>query len=292
MNSNFIIMGLPASGKTTFLAALWHLVESDETNCLLELDAYEGDLTYLNRIAEAWRNFEPVPRTSQVGDMNVAIHLRNRETGEKGTAFFPDLAGEVFDRQVEDRIFRKDFMKGFSDDDGILFFINSDVREDYLSVTELNARLPSHGETEESLNDGSADENVEIRITEWEPKLLPAQVKVVQLLSDIIRPPFEPRLRRIALLISAWDLVHNSGVTPNDWLEVNMPLVAQFLKTNRDYFDHQIYGISAQGVSLSDNSAVDEIATLLASRRIKIVGPESEGNDLTEPLVWLMSAGE
>lgn len=142
------------------------------------------------------------------------------------------------------------------------------------------------------MNDGSADENVEIRITEWEPKLLPAQVKVVQLLSDIIRPPFEPRLRRIALLISAWDLIHNSGVTPNDWLEVNMPLVAQFLKTNRDYFDHQIYGVSAQGVSLSDNSAVDEIANLLASRRIKIVGPESEGNDLTEPLVWLMSAGE
>lgn len=292
MNSNFIIMGLPASGKTTFLAALWHLVESNETSCLLELDAYEGDLTYLNRIAEAWRNFEAVPRTSQVGDMNVAIHLRNRETGEKGTAFFPDLAGEVFDRQVEDRIFRKDFMKNFSDDDGILFFINADVREDFLSVAELNARLPSNIESEETLNGDSSDENAEKIIPEWEPKLLPAQVKVVQLLSDIIRPPFEPCLRKIALLISAWDLVPDSGVTPNDWLEVNMPLVAQFLKTNSDCFDPQIYGVSAQGVSLSDDTAVDEIATLLASRRIKIVGPESEGNDLTEPLVWLMSAGE
>ena len=288
MNSNFIIMGLPASGKTTFLAALWHLVESNETTCRLELDAYDGDLTYLNRIAEAWRNFEPVPRTSQIGDMNVAIHLRNRETGEKGTAFFPDLAGETFDRQVEDRIFRKDFMKGFSEDDGILFFISSDVREDFISVTELNARLPSDSEIDESLNDTPA----EMRITEWEPKLLPAQVKIVQLLSDIIRPPFEPRLRRIALLISAWDLVHHSGVTPYDWLEVNMPLVAQFLKANKDYFEHQIYGVSAQGVNLNDDTAVDEVANLLASRRIKIVGMESEGNDLTEPLIWLMSAGK
>ncbi|HCI9483945.1 hypothetical protein KP007_03685 [Raoultella ornithinolytica] len=281
-------MGLPASGKTTFLAALWHLVESNETTCRLELDAYDGDLTYLNRIAEAWRNFEPVPRTSQIGDMNVAIHLRNRETGEKGTAFFPDLAGETFDRQVEDRIFRKDFMKGFSEDDGILFFISSDVREDFISVTELNARLPSDSEIDESLNDTPA----EMRITEWEPKLLPAQVKIVQLLSDIIRPPFEPRLRRIALLISAWDLVHRSGVTPYDWLEVNMPLVAQFLKANKDYFEHQIYGVSAQGVNLNDDTAVDEVANLLASRRIKIVGMESEGNDLTEPLIWLMSAGK
>ncbi|WP_261372525.1 TRAFAC clade GTPase domain-containing protein [Yersinia aleksiciae] len=288
MNSNFIIMGLPASGKTTFLAALWHLIESNETTCRLELDTYNGDLTYLNRIAEAWRNFEPVPRTSQSGDMNVAIHLRNRETDEKGTAFFPDLAGETFDRQVEDRTFRKDFMKGFSEDDGILFFISSDVREDFISVTELNARLPSDSEIDESLNDSPA----ETRITEWEPKLLPAQVKIVQLLSDIIRPPFEPRLRRIALLISAWDLVHHYGVTPYDWLEVNMPLVAQFLKANKDYFEHQIYGVSAQGVNLNDDSAVDEIANLLASRRIKIVGLENEGNDLTEPLIWLMSAGK
>lgn len=288
MNSNFIIMGLPASGKTTFLAALWHLVESNETTCRLELDAYDGDLTYLNRIAEAWRNFEPVPRTSQIGDMNVAIHLRNRETGEKGTAFFPDLAGETFDRQVEDRTFRKDVMKGFSEDDGILFFISSDVREDFISVTELNARLPSDSEIDESLNDSPA----ETRIAEWEPKLLPAQVKIVQLLSDIIRPPFEPRLRRIALLISAWDLVYHSGVTPYDWLDVNMPLVAQFLKANKDYFEHQIYGVSAQGVNLNDDSAVDEVANLLASRRIKIVGLASEGNDLTEPLIWLMSAGK
>lgn len=49
---------------------------------------------------------------------------------------------------------------------------------------------------------------------------MPAQVKVVQLLSDIIRPPFEPCLRKIALLISAWDLVPDSGVTPNDWLNL------------------------------------------------------------------------
>ena len=64
MNPNFVIIGLPASGKTTFLAALWHVIEADETECRLKLNRYEGDLKYLNAIAQAWRTFNKVPRTS------------------------------------------------------------------------------------------------------------------------------------------------------------------------------------------------------------------------------------
>src|SRR5665213_1382220 len=103
METNFVIMGLPGSGKTTFLAALWHLVEAEEISCRLKLGSYKGDLTYLNRIAEAWRTFQKVPRTSQIGDTDVTINLTNRETGVQGSVFFPDLAGETFDAQVEAR---------------------------------------------------------------------------------------------------------------------------------------------------------------------------------------------
>src|SRR5260370_11015765 len=78
MNPNFVIVGLPGSGKTTFLAALWHIIEADETDCRLKLDHYEGDLKYLNSIAQAWRTFKKVPRTSQVGDVDVVIQLSTR----------------------------------------------------------------------------------------------------------------------------------------------------------------------------------------------------------------------
>ncbi|MCR3910632.1 hypothetical protein NUK47_17810 [Aeromonas hydrophila] len=296
MNSNFVIMGLPASGKTTFLAALWHLIEANETDCCLELDTYRGDFSYLTLIAEAWRTFQPVPRTSQVGDRHVTIQLRNRETDVRCTAFFPDLAGETFDRQVEDRRCRIELIEDVSAEDGILFFINADVKEDALSITELNARIPGGGVIDSAdVEAGSVGERNEISPTllrEWEPKLLPAQVKIVQLLSDLMRPPFTPRSRRLAILISAWDLTHGMDLTPQDWLAVNMPLVAQFLRANGDYFKHHVYGVSAQGVSLEDDTAVDAAAELTPSRRIKIVGAEGEGHDLTEPLVWLMSADE
>jgi hypothetical protein len=298
MNANFVIMGLPASGKTTFLAALWHLVEAGETECRLKMDDYRGDLSYLNRIADAWRSFKTLPRTSQVGDTDtdVTIYLQDTETGVKGMAFFPDLAGEIFDLQVEERRCRPEFVEQVGNDDGILFFINADVKEDSLSVTELNARLPEVGVAEiepiavlpaEDGNGATASFS-----REWEPKLLPAQVRIVQLLSDLIQPPFTPRNRRLAVLISAWDLTRDQGLAPKRWLAEHMPLVDQFLRTNSKSFKHEVYGVSAQGVRLEDEVAVDEAAKLTPSRRIQIVSTEGEGHDLTAPLVWLMSADE
>ncbi|QWT43236.1 hypothetical protein KNV89_21800 [Dickeya dadantii] len=287
-------MGLPASGKTTFLAALWHLVGSDETKCRLKLDGYKGDLEYLNLIAGAWRTFQPVPRTSLIGDMNVTIQLCNRESNQSSTVVFPDLAGETFDRQVEERRCRSEFVEEFIDEDGILFFINADVKEDMLSINEFNSRIPIEGALNVAgITDKSAEKTVKSAVLqEWEPKFLPAQVKIVQLLSDLVRPPFDPRCRRLAILISAWDIVRDMRLTPRQWLATNMPFVDQFLRTNGCFFKNQVYGVSAQGVNLQDDAAVDEIAKLTASRRIQIVGPEGEGHDLTEPLVWLMSADE
>jgi hypothetical protein len=307
MEANFVIMGLPASGKTTFLAALWHLVESDETDCRLRLDRYEGDLVYLNQIAEAWRTFQKVPRTSQVGNVDITIHLVDRETKVKAAAFFPDLAGETFDAQVEARRCRLEFVDGVADDRGILFFISADVKGDVLSVVELNAIMPPSGDegganvtaaqTDARANAspaGSPDrDEAEVPTpapSEWEPKLVPAQVRIVQLLSDLQRAPFEPRRRRLAVMISAWDLTRASGLGAAEWLAAKMPLLDQFLRANRQVFEHRIYGVSAQGVRLDDDVAVSKAAKLTPSRRIEIVGPDGAGHDLTLPLVWLMSA--
>jgi hypothetical protein len=287
MQADFVIMGLPASGKTTFLAALWHLIGADETSCRLMLDQYKGDLEYLNRIAEAWRTFQPVPRTSQIGDVDVTIHLVDRDTGVRGTAFFPDLAGETFDTQVEARRCRSAFINDVDDDDGLLFFISADKKEDDLSVLELNNRLPGGRAGQGSAQSENAEEPQSS--TEWEPKYVPGQVRVVQLLSDLLCSPFTPRRRRLAVLISAWDLATEMGLSPQQWVAAHMPLLEQFLRTNTESFEYVIYGVSAQGVRLEDEQAVDEAAKLLPSRRIQIVGPEGDGHDLTLPLVWLMS---
>lgn len=308
MDADFVIVGLPSSGKTTFLAALWHLVESEEDEeCRLKLEAYEGDLVYLNQIAEAWRNFEEVPRTSQVGDVDVTMRLVDQVTGVKATASFPDLDGETFNAQIDDRRCRRKFLDDVVADDGLLLFVSSNVKGNGLSVVELNKMLPADIESEQA-QDGNADDQLgstdddepsvaektaaesgATGYAEWEPKLVPPQVRIVQLLSDLLRGPFEPRQRRLAVIISAWDLTRGMTLSPREWLAVQMPLVDQFLRTNGASFVNEVYGVSAQGVDLNDHAAVDQATTLQASHRILIVGPEGEGHDLTAPLVWLMA---
>ena len=304
MNPNFVIIGLPASGKTTFLAALWHLIEADETDCRLKLDRYEGDLKYLNSIAEAWRTFKKVPRTSQVvGDVDVAIHFVDSQTDVKGRAFFPDLAGEAFDVQVVSRRCRPIFQKNIDADDGILLFISANAKQDGLSIVELNSMMPpeEHSETRQEKAEPepgasmSAENNHErdpnaSALAEWEPKKVPAQVRIVQILSDLLRPPFMSRKRQLVVILSAWDVVESTKLSPPGWLSANMPLADQFLRTNGDSFSVKIYGVSAQGVSLDDSEAVGQAAKLTPSHRISIVGPSQRGHDITEPLAWLISA--
>lgn len=294
MAVNLIVMGLPASGKSTFLAALWHLVEAEEVVCRLSLESYVGDLGYLNMIAEAWRNFEEVQRTSQVGDVDVTLQLVDSETGDASTIFFPDVAGEAFDAQIDNRRCRPDFVEGVARGDGVLLFISADVKGHSMSIAEFNAMMPiDEGSAQTSESDataaGGTNSEAETLRSEWEPKLVPPQVRIVQLLSDLLRPPFEPRRRHLCVLISAWDLVAGMGLTPSEWLVATMPLVDQFIRTNGNWFEHVIYGVSAQGLNLSDGEAVDRAADLEPSCRVKIVGPEGEGHDLTLPLVRLMS---
>jgi len=304
MDANFVVMGLPESGKTTFLAALWHLIEAGDTDCQLALDGYKGNLTYLNKISEAWRTFQNVPRTPYGEEVDVSIGLRNQITGERGNAFFPDVAGEVFDRQVIDRRCRSDFVDAVSADDGVLFFITANTHEDFLSLAELNERLgiaagvvPKNvGGAAPVTNNGGEEglgANPAVHGRDWRREDIPRQVKIVQILSDLQRSPFAQRRRRVAIMISAWDLARGMNMTPRAWLASHMPLVDQYLTTNSIAFEHEIYGVSAQGVDLRNAAAVDEAAKLpQSSRRIQILGPEGEGHDLTLPLVWLMSAKE
>ncbi|QHI98455.1 hypothetical protein GT347_10890 [Xylophilus rhododendri] len=295
MESNFVIMGLPASGKSTFLAALWHLVSAGEVKSRLLLDDYDGDLKYLNLIAQAWRTFQKIPRTSQYGgDVNVKIKLLDTHTGSKGVAYFPDLAGEAFDIQVEARQSKPDFVEAVSEDDGILFFIGADLKGDTMSILELNASVPAGASDSVSEISGDQPESDRVGIAqeaeEWSPKAIPAQVRIVQILSDLLCLPFAPRRRRLVIIISAWDLVEARKISPVEWLTECMPLVSQFLRSNEETFRTRIYGVSAQGADLQDADAIKLIAQQpSASRRIRVVGPAETDHDLTAPLVWLLS---
>jgi hypothetical protein len=269
------ILGLPRSGKTTFLAALWHLIDAGEVATKIVLDKLVGDHAHLNMIVEAWRRCEEVPRTSMAAETKVTIHVHVLASGQKVVLGFPDLSGESFEEQFAARACASDYVEGFRHPGGILLFVNANRPSDGMTLAEIGPAI--------AVTDEPAEHELE---REWTAELVPEQVRLVDLLQFLLRPPFVRRQRRLVVVVSAWDVVLEPKPTPEQWLARELPLLHQFLTNNPESFDVRVYGVSAQGGDVTGEQRT-ALARQTPSRRIRCVGPDADRNDLTAPLVWL-----
>jgi hypothetical protein len=269
------ILGLPRSGKTTFLAALWHLIDAGEVSTKLVLDKLVGDHAYLNTIVEAWRRCEEVPRTSRAAETKVTIHVQDPASGQKVVLCFPDLSGESFEDQFAARSCTSDYVEGYTGVGGILLFVNANRPSDGMTLADVGPGI------------ADADEAPQIESErEWTADLVPEQVRLVDLLQFLLRPPFVRRQRRLAVVVSAWDAVLDPKPSPERWLARELPFLHQFLTNNLDSFTTHVYGVSAQGGDVVGDQRT-QLVKQTPGRRIQCVGPGADPHDLTAPLVWL-----
>ena len=271
------IIGLPGSGKTTFLAAFWHLINAGEIRTRLVLDKLEGDHRYLDAIVDVWRRCEEIPHTSAAAEATVFIHVQERGSGRKAVLRFSDLSGESFELQFVTRSCPAAYVEGFQGDGGLLLFVTADRGQDGITIVELESALAGAG---------AAERQGEKR--EWSHGLAPVQVRLVDLLQFLQRPPFRRLRRRVAILVSAWDVVTTPAPSPEEWLCRELPLLHQFVSANAASFESRVYGVSAQGGTLTGSDRLD-LLRLTPSERIRCNGPESELHDLTVPIAWLMA---
>jgi hypothetical protein len=281
VSNQFVMIGLPATGKTSFLAALWYLVQHGEVEHRLTLERMDGDSKHLNQISNLWAGCEVVPRTSTSGERTVSMVLNDTSTKKTITLTFPDLSGESFMSQWVDRHFTTSYNEFLKESFGGVLFISP------LNY-QKPARIPSASLLKEIGETGKPnDERDGEGSIPWDPTQAPTQVQLVELLQFIagreyFKPPF-----RLALVISAWDQLKGEKVSPQKWLSDEMPFLSQFLESNRRLFDFNVYGVSAQGGDY--NKDVDELTGMSASERILIEGDGvKNSHDLTELLTWLM----
>ncbi|ANJ97472.1 hypothetical protein [Serratia plymuthica] len=273
------IIGMPGSGKTTYLAALWHLLTSNEVNSKFTLNRLVGNRDYLDMIADLWQKCEEVPRTSLAAETKVLIDVKESYTGKSALLNFPEFSGESFELQLASRKCKKDYVEGFDGNGGVLLFVTADKVTDGMSIRDV---APITRE-QEIIEDPEEH-------TEWDPKMVPSQVSLVELLQFLQHKPFKIINRRLAIIISAWDVVETQAIllTPTAWLEREFPLLFQYLINNKDYFDFRVFGISAQGGDVTSNSR-NELVLKVPSKRISCIGEDTEPHDLTSPIAWLMS---
>lgn len=280
--SSIVIIGLPGSGKTTFLAALWHLVTAREVATVLRFaNLRVGDAAHLNAIAARWRDAMEQDRTGLTGTRIVSMNLA-AEDGDLVQISFPDVPGEAYRRIWEDGECSPQIAE-LLQAKGVLLFIHAD-----------SIRAPSWVVDEAEFARKLGLEVTAENTVPWHPRLAPTQVQLVGLLQSLQSGPLANGQRRLAILFSAWDKVEAEALEPLPFLNAKLPLLAQYIRQNPTWLT-SVYGISAQGgeydsadVESLPKDEAEELRNLdEPSARIKLIGPRATSHDLTEPLAWL-----
>ena len=229
------IIGLPPSGKTTFLAAVWHMVRERGSATALKFDALsEGSYDHINSLAKRWRSGKKQQRT-QTGDMKVvSMRLKNPE-GRPVKVSFPDIPGEDFSGMWEKREVDESMVNTLAAK-AVVLIINGDT-----------IKFPAWVAEQIAIAKGAGLEQIEAEVVDWTASLAPTQVQVVELLQFLMSTAISIGSRRIAVLISAWDQVEGDGLEPAEFLATKLPLLDQYLRNGRDPWEWRVWGVSAQG---------------------------------------------
>jgi hypothetical protein len=240
VDNQFLLIGLPSTGKTSFLAAVWYMVGQSSTECALGLDKVEGEVKYLNEIRDAWSNYRPVPRNKADSEKLVSMWLRHRETGQLCCLRFPDLSGEAFRSQWAERQMSASYDKHLRDASGGVLFLHPEATIKPHSIDTVSAALEAIGP------DDPGEERI-VQEKQRDKQKSPTQVQLVDVLQLMVGRGHFHFPFRLAIVVSAWDRLSGTGRPPSHWIETELPLLTQFLDSNEEMFEVSHYGISAQG---------------------------------------------
>lgn len=285
---NFLLIGLPSTGKTSFLAALWFAIQQTVSPTALVLKKLEGDSTYLNRIRDAWLAFKAVGRNPTDSETFVSMWLKRKDGDEEVHLTFPDVSGESFKQQWATRQLTVSYDKCLKQANGGILFIHPDS-------IKLPLRIQEVDDLAAMIDDGVAEEMAAPATppppsspVPWDIEKAPTQVQLVELLQFMMKRPSFRAPFRLAIAVSAWDLVAPSKISPEDWVTQQMPLLKQFLVAHRKSFEVGFYGVSAQGGKY-EGEDIKMLENKQPVRRIEVVGNGVKNkHDITEPLLWLM----
>src|SRR5580704_3102920 len=196
-DSKILMVGLRGSGKTTFLAALWHYLESAEAKDRLEIPALQPHRDYLNSIRNSWLAIKPVGRTSFRAQATVSLALRDKKIGSRIEIVIPDLSGESFRLQWSTRKAPAAYVSFAQECTSTFLFIHP---------REVKRTHAIKADTDERPNCNDPSPQIAPART-WSPEHTSTQVQLTDLLQLLVRTREVSERMRIAVIVSAWDLI-------------------------------------------------------------------------------------
>jgi hypothetical protein len=268
--SKVAFVGLPNTGKTTYLAALWNALQESAGEHSLRLAKFPQNAAYLKTIHERWLRGESVGHTPRDGGEHVRLDVElNQRSLELEV---PDLSGESFEDMVVRRQTDKVVDALLTSATGILVFAHPDDLRPRVTIAQARKMGVVH------------DPAVEVKRPRQMDRLkLPTELHIVDLLQAIRIRCREVGIQehlRVALVLSAWDLLRNEGLAPSQWVQIRMPMLHAYLMSAAT--GARVFGVSAQGGPVGAGMAEQDPAT-----KARVVEPDgNEHGDIARPIVW------
>ena len=181
----------------------------------------------------------------------------------------PDRSGESFRNIIKNRQIEEDMLNDINSSDKILLFINPSKISNDSFIYEI---APEY-------------RNQDAKKVEIENKnKMHEQAEYVELLQHIGR--VNKDATDFKIIISAWD-EYEDYKSPEELLKNKLPLIWQYVKTNKDLFNCEYWGISAQGGDLTNEDKKKELESHInACDRIIVVDEKGDiSNDISKVLV-------
>ena len=290
------MIGMPSSGKTTYLASLCRLLlyGGQETGWKLDVKDVPEGFERVQILIKNINSYKAVKRTYGLELNNVALSLYNQNQ-EWMQFVVPDSSGEIFRDLVYDRRIASNIMDHIVESDMLLFFINVNtmIWEERIKLGEKSAIKQLNEEQGDKVTQSAEDiveeyardrENEQIKSKEQvknkekEQKKYNNQSALVELLQIIIY--LVPHSLNIRFVISAWDLVEKEfkqdKVTPKEYIKIKLPLLYQYLEFNSKLIDYEIWGVSAQGGDFDDEDDLKKLQSNNGEDYICVVDSKAE----------------
>jgi len=284
-----LLIGGHDSGKTNYIVRLWLSIDSGKGR--LRKNGPPEAFHYLRSISEHILAGRFAPHTS----LNVQTHcvIPVRLNGDavvfQGTLIIPDSAGEGWMNVFRSRSWSAEWEDLISQECSVLIFLRVDSTEnvtplDWINSAELYgspADLPDQG----GENHKEQQIPTQVLMVEWIQFLKKA-------FSERVGRSFRPR---VGIIISAWDLapLEQQARDPRIFLRDNYPLLHQYLETNRDLFDFNVFAVSIVGFDLN-HPEEGQIDLYLEDPYASGYVVWSDGvafkrdDDLTLPIAWAL----
>lgn len=283
-----LIAGLPFSGKSTYIGALWHVVKHDTDKIDLSLVASDENLPentdQLNTLSKHWRNVEDMDRTSKDVPNSISMILKSKDEDTEFTLNVPDFKGESI-RQIITKNQPTELDNWCEKANCIMYMMSN------ISPGIYADDFPKEEEEEQ------IEETLKVVPPLKPEKMTPATQNML-----ILRYIREyTSCRKIAICITAWDKITrlSPNKDPEEYLQDESPALYNFIKFH--FPEVLFFGISAQGAEYEyeeKTGNAGKVKVIKEESRKKLLEKTREGkrafinnesvHDITIPLAALL----